>query len=156
MAYEDKNPQTDKDLALAKKMGRQPLLREQNESDIEYSQRLRRSPKLAVVLTDDQIKLAHDMHAVHSAMARGYVLPPLPVTDEQKADDEAKAAELCVKPIEREPGETDEAFDVRLAASPSIDAAGAQAQGDTIYPSHVDRPAISPVEHGAPIDHSNA
>lgn len=191
MATEDKNPQTEKDIALAKKLGREPLLRHPNESDPEYSQRLRRSRKVAIVLTDEQIKLAHDMHAIHSAMARGYVLPPLPITDEVKADDEAHAKELGVKPIERQPGETDAEFDVRLAASPPTaapttdaeaakikegqrldagkqqEAAGAKQYGvfptgpaplpgQTSYPQHVDQPIFPPVEHGAPLDTSNA
>ena len=30
------------------------------------------------VLTDEQIKLAHDMATIHGTLARGYVLPPLP------------------------------------------------------------------------------
>lgn len=124
--------QIEKDLALAKKLGREPLLRHPNESDFEYSQRLRRSRKLAVVLTDEQIKLGHDMHAIHSAMARGYVLPPLPVPDEVKADDEAHAKELGVKPVERHPGETDAEFDARLAASPPVAAPNTDAEAAKI------------------------
>lgn len=146
MAIEEKNPQTEKDLALAKKMGRGPLFREPGESAAEYTRRLRITPKLPVVLTDEQIKLARDMHAVHSAMARGYVLPPLPVTDEQKAEDEARAQEIGVKPVERQPGEIDEDFNERLAASPRIDAVKEKPVDETIYPPRVDKPVAVPVE----------
>jgi hypothetical protein len=110
--------QESKDLALAKSMNRQPLARKPGESDFHYHRRLSRT------LTEAQIQLAHDMHAVHSASASGFVLPPLPVTDEQKAADAAQAESLKVVPIEREPGETDAAFEARLKLSPPVESAG--------------------------------
>lgn len=103
-----------KDVAQAKAMRRQPLERKPGESDFLYARRLSRT------LTEDQIKLAHDMHAVHSAIAAGYVLPPLPVSDEQKQIDAARAKELNLQPIDRLPGETDAQFDARLALSEPI------------------------------------
>lgn len=103
--------QADKDAAQAKALRRQPLERNPGESDFLYSRRLSRT------LTEDQIKLAHDMHAIHAAQAAGFVLPPLPVFDEQKTIDAARAKELGVKPVERNPGELDAEFDARLAAS---------------------------------------
>jgi hypothetical protein len=106
--------QEDKDLALAKTMKRAPLPRKPGESDFHYHRRLSRT------LTEAQIQLAHDMHAVHAAAATGFVLPPLPVTDEQKAADVVQAEQLKVVPIEREPGETDAAFEARLALSPPV------------------------------------
>jgi len=105
-----------KDIALAKSLKRQPLERHPGESDFLYTRRLSRT------LTEAQIALAHDMHAIHEASAAGYVLPPLPVSPEQKAADDARAKELGVKPLEREPGESDAAYDARLALSPPMDA----------------------------------
>jgi hypothetical protein len=130
----------DKDQSLAKKLGRQHVVREVGEADGSYIRRLRTQPKAAIVLTDEQVKLAWDMHAIHSATARGYILPPLPVSDEQKADDEAKAQEMGVKPVLRDPGETDESFDARLATSPVIEpnASGAQAAAITRNPGERD------------------
>lgn len=107
-----------KDLALAKSMKRQPLERKPGESDFHYHRRLSRT------LTEAQIQLAHDMHAVHSAVAAGFEIPPLPVTDEQKKVDAAQAESLGVAPVEREPGETDAAYDARLALSPSVAVGG--------------------------------
>jgi hypothetical protein len=111
--------QESKDVAQAKAMRRRPLDRHPGESDFLYARRLSRT------LTEDQIKLAHDMHAIHAAQASGFVLPPLPVTDEQKAIDAERAKELGLKPIERDPGETDAEFDARLALSELIAAAPA-------------------------------
>ena len=48
------------------------------------------------------------------------MLPPLPVTDEQRASDEVWAQERGVQPVLREPGETDEEYLARLDASPPI------------------------------------
>jgi hypothetical protein len=117
-AAQNAETQESKDLALAKSMNRQPLARKPDESDFHYHRRLSRT------LTEAQIQLAHDMHAVHSASASGFVLPPLPVTDEQKAADAAQAESLKVVPIEREPGETDAAFEARLKLSPPVESAG--------------------------------
>lgn len=103
-----------KDAALAKSMKRAPLLRNAGESDFHYHRRLSRT------LTEAQIQLAHDMHAVHSAVAAGFEIPPPPVTDEQKAVDAAQAESLGVVPVERAPGETDAAYDARLALSPPV------------------------------------
>ena len=144
------NTQIEKDNALAKKMGRVPVLRQAGENDKDYVVRLRASPKIVPTLTDEQIKLARDMHAVHSAMARGYVLPPLPVTDEQRASDEVWAQERGVQPVLREPGETDEEYLARLDASPPI--AKEAAADETRYPSHVDKPVFAPVANGADND----
>jgi hypothetical protein len=110
--------QESKDIELARSMKRQPLARKLGESDFHYHRRLSRT------LTEAQIQLAHDMHAVHSATASGFVLPPLPVTDEQKKADADQAKSLNVTPIEREPGETDVAFEARLALSPPVGAEG--------------------------------
>jgi len=139
--------QAEKDRVLAKKMGRVPLLRNAGENDTAYSARLRQSPKTIPDLTDEQIKLARDMHAVHSAMARGYILPPLPITDEQKAADDAWAQERGVQPVLRDPGETDAEYSLRLDASPAI--VKETARDETTYPSHVDRPIFAPVANGS-------
>lgn len=106
------------DVALAKSLKRQPLERNPGESDFHYHRRLSRT------LTEAQIALAHDMHAIHEALASGFVLPPLPVSPEQKAADAAQAKALGVKPVDREPGESDAHYDARLALSPPIGAAG--------------------------------
>lgn len=106
--------QEDKDAALAKSMKRQPLERKPGESDFHYHRRLSRT------LTEAQIQLAHDMHAVHSAVAAGFEIPPPPVTDEQKAVDAAQAESLGVVLVERAPGETDAVYDARLALSSPI------------------------------------
>ena len=115
--------QSEQDLALAKSMKRQPLERKPGESDFHYHRRLSRT------LTEAQIQLAHDMHAVHSAVATGFEIPPLPVTDEQKKVDAAQAESLGVVPVEREPGETDAAYDARLALSPLVGAKDATSSG---------------------------
>jgi hypothetical protein len=138
--------QESKDIELAKSMKRQPLARKPGESDFHYHRRLSRT------LTEAQIQLAHDMHAVHSATASGFVLPPLPVTDEQKAVDEAHAKSLNVIPIERDPGETDAAFEARLALSPPVEAPTAPAgpSGDFLpgpAPTPVSPPAPNPAPH---------
>ncbi len=124
-AAQNAETQESKDLALAKSMNRQPLARKPDESDFHYHRRLSRT------LTEAQIQLAHDMHAVHSASASGFVLPPLPVTDEQKAADAAQAESLKVVPVEREPGETDAAFEARLKLSPPV---GTEAAGPLAGP----------------------
>lgn len=107
-----------KDAALAKSMKRQLLERKPGESDFHYHRRLSRT------LTEAQIRLAHDMHAVHSAVAAGFEIPPPPVTDEQKAVDAAQAESLGVVPVERELGETDAAYDARLALSSPVAVGG--------------------------------
>lgn len=112
--------QESKDAALAKSMKRAPLLRNVGESDFHYHRRLSRT------LTEAQIQLAHDMHAVHSAVAAGFEIPPPPVTDEQKKVDAAQAESLKVVPVEREPGETDAAYDAWLALSPPVAVADAE------------------------------
>lgn len=101
---------------------------------------------MAIDLTEDQIKLARDMHTIHAAMAQGYILPPLPVTDENRSEDEARAQELGVQPVEREPGETDEKFNVRLGNSPKVGAMEKEPVDEMVYPSHVDKPASVPVQ----------
>jgi hypothetical protein len=134
--------QEDKDLALAKTMKRAPLPRKPGESDFHYHRRLSRT------LTEAQIQLAHDMHAVHAAAATGFVLPPLPVTDEQKAADVVQAEQLKVVPIEREPGETDAAFEARLALSPPVAAVdGATPQIDPVVSSDSSPTPTSPAPH---------
>jgi hypothetical protein len=147
--------QADQDAALAKSMKRQPLERKLGESDFHYHRRLSRT------LTEAQIALAHDMHAIHAAQAAGFELPPLPVSDEQKAADIAQAKALGVKPVERNPGELDADYDLRLSASEPVDAVAAAPVAPaapspivtpgipgTTYPAHVDAPAPQPHAFG--------